>query len=210
MRHRKKINHLSRKAEHRKAMLANMAVSLIKHKRIKTTVAKAKALRMFVEPIITRSKPDRNQTKEQRMHNMRLAYKKLRDKEAVQELFQIVGEKVAERNGGYTRILKIAGNRIGDGAPMAYIELVDFNTTYRTDKEQAKKRRTRRGRRRKKSEGEQPAAELNMQQQEQQAQAEENKEAAAQTDTQPKDENSAENTANNENQTPGENTDNKE
>ncbi len=146
MRHRKKINHLGRKAEHRKAMLSNLAVSLIMHKRIKTTVAKAKALRVFIEPIITRAKRDRNQTKEQYTHNMRMAFRRLRNKQAVKELFGIVSERVGDRPGGYTRILKV-GRRVGDAAPMAYIELVDFNTTYNIDKEAkaTKKRRRRRG-----------------------------------------------------------------
>ena len=152
MRHRKKFNHLGRKAEHRKAMLANMASSLILHKRIKTTVAKAKALRQFVEPLITRAKKDRNETKEQYTHNIRTVYKHIRNKDAVKELFNNVAERVGDRPGGYTRILKL-GYRLGDGAQMCYIELVDFNTTYRVEKDKTqKKRRTRRGRRKKTTE----------------------------------------------------------
>lgn len=119
MRHGKKINHLGRKSAHRKAMLANMASSLIKHKRIKTTVAKAKALRKFVEPLITKSKSDTT-------HSRRVVFSYLRDKEAIKELFGPVATAVASRPGGYTRILKI-GNRAGDNAEMALIELVDFN-----------------------------------------------------------------------------------
>lgn len=119
MRHGKKFNHLGRKSAHRKAMLANMACSLIEHKRIKTTVAKAKALRKYVEPIITKSKTDT-------MHSRRVAFSYLKNKEAVKELFGPVANAVADRPGGYTRILKI-GNRLGDNAELALIELVDFN-----------------------------------------------------------------------------------
>ena len=137
MRHGKKVNHLSRTASHRKAMLANMASSLIKHKRIVTTVAKAKSLRVFVEPLITRSKDASS-------HNYRTVFSYLRDKHAVNELFTVVGEKVADRPGGYTRILK-TGNRAGDNAEMAMIELVDFNEIYNnTEKAPAKKTRRRR------------------------------------------------------------------
>ncbi|GGG55465.1 50S ribosomal protein L17 [Croceivirga lutea] len=142
MRHGKKFNHLGRKSAHRKAMLANMACSLIEHKRINTTVAKAKALKQFVEPIITKSKVENNQTTEKGMHNRRLAFSKLRDKYAVTELFSTVAEKVGDRPGGYTRIIKL-GNRLGDNADMAMIELVDFNDTYET----GKKKSTRRSRR---------------------------------------------------------------
>ncbi len=119
MRHRKSFNHLGRKTGHRKAMLANMASSLIKHKRITTTTAKAKALRVFVEPLITKSKDDTT-------HSRRIVFSYLQDKDAVSELFREVAGKVAERPGGYTRILKL-GNRLGDSAEMAIIELVDFN-----------------------------------------------------------------------------------
>lgn len=119
MRHGKKFNHLGRKTAHRKAMLANMASSLIVHKRIRTTVAKAKALRKFIEPLITKSKSDTT-------HNRRIVFAYLRDKEATIELFGGIATAVANRPGGYTRILKI-GNRAGDNAEMAFIELVDYN-----------------------------------------------------------------------------------
>ncbi len=119
MRHGKKVMHLGRKTAHRRSMLANMACSLIEHKRINTTVTKAKALKQFVEPIITKSKSDST-------HNRRLAFSSLRDKEAVTELFREVAAKVGDRPGGYTRIIKL-GNRLGDNAAMAMIELVDFN-----------------------------------------------------------------------------------
>jgi large subunit ribosomal protein L17 len=139
MRHGKKHNHLGRKTAHRKAMLANMACSLIEHKRINTTVAKAKALRVFVEPIITKSKTDTT-------HNRRLAFSVLRDKYAVSELFRDVAVKVADRPGGYVRIIKL-GNRQGDNAPMAMVELVDYNELYNPKGNKAKKstRRSRRG-----------------------------------------------------------------
>lgn len=140
MRHGKKFNKLSRTRAHRGAMLANMASSLIKHKKITTTVAKAKALRVYVEPLITKGK---NPTQ----HNYRTVFAYLTDKEAVNELFKEVGEKVASRNGGYTRILKI-GNRAGDNADMAMIELVDFNeffTGFGSDAASTKSKRTRRG-----------------------------------------------------------------
>lgn len=137
MRHNKKFNHLGRKTAHRKAMLSNMAISLIEHKRISTTVAKAKALRMFVEPIINKSKDDS-------MHSRRVVFSILQNKQAVTELFREVSKKVAERPGGYTRILK-TGNRLGDNADMCIIELVDYNETYVSDgKNAAKKKRTRR------------------------------------------------------------------
>lgn len=119
MRHKKKFNHLSRTSAHRKAMLSNMASSLIIHKRIRTTLAKAKALRMYVEPLITRSKEDTT-------HQRRMVFRKLQDKVAVAELFREVSVKVADRPGGYTRIIKL-GNRLGDNAEMCMIELVDFN-----------------------------------------------------------------------------------
>ncbi|MET6989837.1 50S ribosomal protein L17 [Sediminicola arcticus] len=143
MRHGKKVNHLGRKTAHRKAMLANMACSLIEHKRINTTVAKAKALKQFVEPLITKSKAENNQTVEKGTHNRRIVFKNLRDKNAVTELFSGVSEKVADRPGGYTRIIKL-GNRLGDNADMAVIELVDFNEIYNAGKPKAKKT-TRRG-----------------------------------------------------------------
>ncbi|WP_438961627.1 50S ribosomal protein L17 [Nonlabens sp.] len=137
MRHGKKFNHLGRKTAHRKAMLANMACSLIEHKRINTTVAKAKAVKQFVEPLITKSKEDTT-------HNRRLVFSKLRSKEAVTELFREVSSKVADRPGGYTRIIKL-GNRLGDNADMAMIELVDFNEIYSPN--ETKKKSTRRSRR---------------------------------------------------------------
>ena len=119
MRHNKAINHLGRKSGHRKAMLANMATSLILHKRIQTTVAKAKALKMYVEPLITKSKEDTT-------HSRRVVFSYLKNKEAVTELFRTIAPKIADRPGGYTRVLK-TGFRLGDGADMALIELVDFN-----------------------------------------------------------------------------------
>ena len=149
MRHGKKVNHLGRKSAHRKAMLANMACSLIEHKRINTTVAKAKALKQFIEPLITKSKAENNQTTEKGTHNRRIAFKNLRDKYAVTELFGSVSDKVGERPGGYTRIIKL-GNRLGDNADMAMIELVDYNEIYNAGKT-AKKKTTRRSRRGKKA-----------------------------------------------------------
>jgi large subunit ribosomal protein L17 len=138
MRHGKKVNHLGRQTAHRKAMLANMACSLIEHKRINTTVAKAKALKQFVEPMITKSKEDTT-------HNRRIVMSRLRQKEAVAELFRDVAAKVADRPGGYTRIIKL-GNRLGDNADMAMIELVDYNEIYNADKTAKKTtRRSRRG-----------------------------------------------------------------
>lgn len=139
MRHGKKHNHLGRKTAHRHSMLANMASSLIEHKRINTTVAKAKALKQFVEPLVTKSKEDTT-------HNRRLVMAKLRQKDAVVELFRTVAPKVGDRPGGYTRIIKL-GNRLGDNADMAMIELVDFNEIYNVGKATKKKstRRSRRG-----------------------------------------------------------------
>ncbi|WP_439129882.1 50S ribosomal protein L17 [Polaribacter sp.] len=142
MRHGKKVNHLGRKTAHRKAMLANMACSLIEHKRINTTVAKAKALRTFVEPLITKSKADTT-------HNRRIVFSYLRDKYAVTELFREISVKVADRPGGYIRIIKL-GNRQGDNAPMAMVELVDYNEIYNPKGKKAKKS-TRRGRSKKAS-----------------------------------------------------------
>ncbi|MDG1916973.1 MAG: 50S ribosomal protein L17 [Flavobacteriales bacterium] len=136
MRHGKKFNHLGRKTAHRKAMLSNMACSLIEHKRIKTTVAKAKALRKFVEPLITKSKTDTT-------HSRRIVFSHLRQKEVVTELFGDVASKVATRDGGYTRILR-TGNRLGDNAEMCLIELVDYNDTYTTDKPKKMAKSTRR------------------------------------------------------------------
>lgn len=137
MRHGKKVNHLSRQTGHRKSMLANMACSLIEHKRINTTVAKAKALKQFVEPLITKSKEDTT-------HNRRIVFAYLRSKYAVTDLFRDVAAKVGDRPGGYTRIIKL-GNRLGDNADMAMIELVDFNELYNGGKKEVKKSRSRRG-----------------------------------------------------------------
>jgi large subunit ribosomal protein L17 len=137
MRHGKKFNHLSRKTAHRKSMLANMACSLIEHKRINTTEAKAKALRQYVEPLITKSKNDTT-------HNRRIVFSSLRNKYAVSELFRDVAVKVGDRPGGYVRIIKL-GNRQGDNAAMAMVELVDYNEVY-TPKAKKKKSTRRRGR----------------------------------------------------------------
>ena len=137
MRHGKKFNHLGRTASHRKAMLSNMAASLITHKRINTTLAKAKELKKYVEPLVTRSKTDST-------HNRRMVFSYLQNKEAVTELFREVAVKVGDRPGGYTRIIK-TGNRLGDNAEMAMIELVDLNEIYSNAKKEAKKN-TRRSR----------------------------------------------------------------
>ena len=144
MRHGKKNNHLSRQTGHRKSMLANMACSLIEHKRINTTVAKAKALKQFVEPLITKSKEDTT-------HNRRVVFAYLRNKYGVTELFREVAAKVGDRPGGYTRIIKV-GNRLGDNADMAMIELVDFNEIYNGGKKEEKKAKSRRGGKAKKAE----------------------------------------------------------
>ena len=141
MKHGKKVNHLSRKVAHRKSMLANMASSLIEHKRINTTVAKAKALKQFVEPLITKSKIDTT-------HNRRIVFSLLRNKYAVATLFRDVAIKIGDRPGGYTRVIKM-GNRLGDNAAMAMIELVDFNEVYNAEKSEEKKS-TRRSRSRRK------------------------------------------------------------
>jgi len=137
MRHGKKVMHLGRKTAHRKSMLANMSCSLIEHKRINTTVTKAKALKRFIEPIITKSKSDST-------HNRRLVFSSLKDKKAVSELFREIALKVGDRPGGYTRIIKM-GNRLGDNADMAMIELVDFNEVYKTEEKPKKKSRRRGG-----------------------------------------------------------------
>ena len=136
MRHNKAINHLGRKSGHRKALLANMAASLILHKRIETTVAKAKALTSYVEPLITKSKDDST-------HSRRVVFSYLKSKEAVSELFRTVAPKIADRPGGYTRVLK-TGFRQGDGADMALIELVDFNEAALASAPKAAKKTTRR------------------------------------------------------------------
>lgn len=144
MRHNRKINHLGRKSGHRKAMLANMASSLIIHKRIETTLAKAKALRVYVEPLITKSKDDST-------HSRRTVFSYLKQKEAVSELFRTVAPKVADRPGGYTRIIKL-GFRQGDAAEMAFIELVDFNEVTTTEQKAEKKTATRRSKSKKTAE----------------------------------------------------------
>lgn len=147
MRHNKKFNHLGRKKAHRDAMLSNMTISLIMHKRINTTVAKAKALRIFAEPIINRAKKDD-------MANRRLVFSYLQNKEAVKELFGVIADKIADRPGGYTRILK-TGNRLGDNAETCFIELVDFNEAMLKEKAEKKAPKTRRSRSKKAA----PAAE---------------------------------------------------
>ena len=148
MRHKKAINHLGRKDGHRKAMLANMASSLIMHKRINTTVAKAKALKTYVEPLITKSKEDTT-------HSRRTVFSYLKNKEAVKELFSIIAPRIADRPGGYTRVLH-TGFRQGDGADMALIELVDFNEAALTSAKAEARKATRRSRAKK---AEAPAAE---------------------------------------------------
>jgi large subunit ribosomal protein L17 len=153
MRHNKKFNHLGRKKAHRKALLTNMSISLIEHKRITTTLAKAKALRVFLEPLVTKSKDNS-------MHSRRVVFSYLQNKDAVKELFGPIAAKVATRPGGYLRIFKI-GFRQGDNADMAIIEFVDYNETMLQASEDsaAKKGRTRRSRRGKKSTTETPVAE---------------------------------------------------
>ena len=146
MRHNKKFNHLGRTASHRSAMLSNMACSLIKHKRITTTVAKAKALKKFVEPLITKSKDDTTNSR-------RVVFSNLQDKIAVTELFKEISVKVADRPGGYTRIIK-TGHRLGDNAEMCFIELVDYDENMATAKKATRTRRS------KKSAAEAPAAEV--------------------------------------------------
>lgn len=169
MRHGDKVNNLGRKKAHRKALMMNLTRQLIQHKRITTTLAKAKALRVHAEPIITRSKVDS-------MHNRRVAFSYLQDKETVTELFTVIGDKVASRPGGYTRIIKLP-RRMGDAADMAMIELVDFNEIYKSGKDDSAKK-TRRSRRSggasKKAETAAPAAEA--QTEEQAPAAEENNE----------------------------------
>ena len=138
MRHNKAINHLGRKSGHRKALMSNMASSLIKHKRIQTTVAKAKALKTYVEPLITKCKEDTT-------HSRRVVFSYLKDKDAVKELFGVIAPKVADRPGGYTRVLH-TGFRLGDGADMALIELVDFNEAALASAKKEEKKATRRSR----------------------------------------------------------------
>ena len=137
MRHGNKVNHLGKKTGHRKAMLSNMACSLIEHKRITTTLAKAKTLRVFVEPILTKSKTDST-------HSRRVVFSYLQNKDIVSELFRDIAPKIAERNGGYTRIIR-TGHRLGDNAQMCLIELVDFNELYSNDGSKKTTRRSRRG-----------------------------------------------------------------
>jgi large subunit ribosomal protein L17 len=137
MRHGNKVNHLGRKTGHRKAMLSNMACSLIEHKRITTTLAKAKTLRVFVEPILTKSKTDST-------HSRRVVFSYLQNKDVVTELFREIAPKIAERNGGYTRIIR-TGYRLGDNAEMCMIELVDFNELYTNAEVKKTTRRSRRG-----------------------------------------------------------------
>jgi large subunit ribosomal protein L17 len=152
MRHGKKFNHLGRTASHRSALLSNMASSLILEKRITTTVAKAKALRKYVEPLLTKAKSDTT-------HSRRTVFSYLQNKESVKELFSSVASKIAERAGGYTRIIKMGDVRLGDNAEMCLIELVDFNTLYSKD-EKAAKTKTRRSRKSgKKEEGSEASAE---------------------------------------------------
>ena len=151
MRHNKNFNHLSRKKAHRDALLANMTIALIERKRIFTTLAKAKALRMYAEPLINRAKEDT-------MANRRLVFSHLQNKYAVTELFREIAEKIADRPGGYTRILK-TGNRLGDNAQMCMIELVDYNENMLKEAAPAKKSRTRRSRRGSGSASAAPAAE---------------------------------------------------
>lgn len=140
MRHGKKVNHLGRTASHRKALLSNMASSLILEKRITTTVAKAKALRKYVEPLLTKAKSDTT-------HSRRTVFSYLQNKESVKELFGSVASKIAERAGGYTRIIKMGDLRLGDNAEMCLIELVDYNTLYSKDEKAGKATKTRRSRR---------------------------------------------------------------
>ena len=150
MRHNKKFNHLGRTASHRSAMLSNMACSLIKHKRITTTVAKAKALKKFVEPLITKSKEDTTNSR-------RVVFSNLQDKIAVTELFKEISVKIADRPGGYTRIIK-TGNRLGDNAEMCFIELVDYNANMAKEKVAKKATRTRRSKKSAAAETAAPAA----------------------------------------------------
>ncbi|MBO4370367.1 MAG: 50S ribosomal protein L17 [Paludibacteraceae bacterium] len=151
MRHNKKFNHLGRKAAHRDALLSNMAVSLIKHKKINTTLAKAKELRKYIEPLVTRSKDDSTNSR-------RLVFSELKNKEAVTILFGEISQRVAERNGGYTRILK-TGFRQGDAAQMCFIEFVDYNENMLKDAAPKKKAKTRRSSAKKAAKAEAPAAE---------------------------------------------------
>lgn len=172
MRHGKKINHLGRKAGHRAALLSNMASSLILNKRITTTVAKAKALRKYVEPLLTKAKDDTT-------HSRRTVFSYLQNKDSVKTLFGEVAGKIADRPGGYTRIIKLADTRVGDNAEMCLIELVDFNTLYTKDGavKKAKTRRSRRGG--KKAEGAEAAAETSAAETTEEATAEKKPKKAA-------------------------------
>ena len=151
MRHNKKFNHLSRKKAHRDSLLANMTISLIMHKRIFTTLAKAKALRVYAEPLINRAKSDT-------MNNRRVVFSYLQNKEAIKELFNEIAQKIAERPGGYTRILK-TGNRLGDNAKTCFIELVDYNEAMLKDAKKSEAKKTRRSRGKKAAAAEAPAEE---------------------------------------------------
>ena len=151
MRHNKKFNHLSRKKAHRDSLLANMTISLIMHKRIFTTLAKAKALRVYAEPLINRAKNDT-------MNNRRVVFSYLQNKEAIKELFNEIAQKIAERPGGYTRILK-TGNRLGDNAKTCFIELVDYNEAILKDAKKSEAKKTRRSRGKKAAAAEAPAEE---------------------------------------------------
>jgi large subunit ribosomal protein L17 len=151
MRHGKKFNHLSRTADHRQAMLANMAISLIMHKRITTTLAKAKALKKYVEPLLTRCKDDSTNSR-------RVVFRYLQNKEALKELFGPVAQKIGDRPGGYTRVIKL-GHRLGDAAPTAFIELVDFDENMSKAPKAATKRTRRGGKKKAEAAAEAPAAE---------------------------------------------------
>ena len=151
MRHNKKFNHLSRKKAHRDSLLANMTISLIMHKRIFTTLAKAKALRVYAEPLVNRAKNDT-------MNNRRVVFSYLQNKEAIKELFNEIAQKIAERPGGYTRILK-TGNRLGDNAKTCFIELVDYNEAMLKDAKKSEAKKTRRSRGKKAAAAEAPAEE---------------------------------------------------
>ncbi|NLX29991.1 MAG: 50S ribosomal protein L17 [Bacteroidales bacterium] len=185
MRHNKKFNHLGRKSAHRQAMLSNMASSLILHKRITTTTAKAKALKIYVEPLITKSKDDTT-------HARRIVFSYLQNKEAVTELFREVSGKVADRPGGYTRILR-TGNRLGDNAEMCMMELVDFNEAMLAAKEESSKGRKKRSRRGgKKSEEAAPVAETSRSKKQAPAAPKEEAPAAPKAEEKPAEEPAAE------------------
>ena len=190
MRHGKKFNHLGRKKGHREAMLSNMACSLIKHKRINTTVAKAKALRKYIEPLITKSKNDTT-------HNRRVVFSYLQDKYAVSELYREIAPKVMDRPGGYTRILK-TGFRLGDNAEMCFIELVDFNETYVKETKKKSTRRRRGGKKSKAAETTAANAETTTAPAEEKPAEETPKAEAADNAAEDKNDNTAEDTKNDE------------